>query len=567
MRQLVWLVCILALGCDYETASSPDDDLSGSAKVDSKAAANEADASIQPTKSIDRKPGEKQAGGTVPDDVATGSNDELPIDPQPFDIKPGKKQDTETLPDGFETELSEPKPSTTRTLAERVAAAKVPDLRTRKTGDDWPTFLGPTGDSKSREQGILKDWRVGSPRIVWQMKVGDGYGMPSISRGRLFQFDQRDRDTPTLTCVNSETGKPLWKFTYKNRYVDTLGYENGPRCSPVVDGDRVYLYGVEGMIYCLRVTDGKELWRVDTVADYGVVQNFFGIGSTPVIEGDLLIAMVGGSPPNSPSTYSGRVKGNGAGIVAFNKYTGKEKYKITDELASYSSPVLATIRKRRWCFIFMRGGLVGFEPTTGKVDFQYAWRSPKRESVNVSRPVVVDDRVFISETYGPGSSLLKVHPRGFNVVWKDKADVRERAMQTHWNTPIHHDGYLYGSSGRHSNEAELRCIEWATGKVMWSKPGLTRSSLMMVDGHFVCLSEEGTLRLLRVNPKKYDLVSELVLPGDADDPLAQRRAEFGLPPLGLIRPPAWAATILSHGLLYVRGDDRLVCLELIPAKK
>src|SRR5262249_12666222 len=145
--------------------------------------------------------------------------------------------------------------------------------------------------------------------------------------------------------------------------------------------------------------------------------------------------------------------------VAFDKLTGKVKYRITDELASYASPVIATIAGRRWGFQFARGGLVGFEPRTGQVDFHYPWRARIIESVNGANPVVVGDRVFISETYGPGSSLLKVRPGGYEVLWNDADKRRDKSMQCHWSTPIYHEGYLYGCSGRHANNAELRCIE------------------------------------------------------------------------------------------------------------
>jgi outer membrane protein assembly factor BamB len=313
--------------------------------------------------------------------------------------------------------------------------------------------------------------------------------------------------------------------------------------------------------FCCRVEDGKPVWKKHVNQEFGVVQNFFGIGSTPVIEGDLLICMVGGSTPESQRVAPGqldRVIGDGSGLVAFDKFTGEVKYKVSDELASYASLKLATIGERRWCLAFCRGGLVGFEPASGKVDFHYPWRAPILESVNASNPVVVDDLVFISETYGPGTSLLKVRPGGYDVVWSDKDRGRDKAMQTHWNTPIYHEGYLYGSSGRHTQNAELRCIDFKTGKVMWSEPNLTRSSLLYVNGHFVCLSEDGTLRLLKANPQKYELVSEVVLEDKSKDPdrLSGSRR--------LLKYPAWAAPILAHGLLYVRGHDRLACLELIP---
>ena len=198
-----------------------------------------------------------------------------------------------------------------------------------------------------------------------------------------------------------------------------------------------------------------------------------------------------------------------------------------------------------------RGGLAVLDPATGKVDFQFPWRAAKLESVNASSPVVVDDQVFISEAYGPGAALLRVKPDGgHEVVWQDQPRSRERSLELHWNTAVHDAGHLYGSSGQHGGNAELRCIDLKAGKVAWQEPRLSRSSLLLVDGHFVCLSEDGSLRLLRATPEKYDLVAEIT-PKDAD----------GTP---LLEYPAWAAPVLSHGLLYVRGANRLVCLELIP---
>jgi outer membrane protein assembly factor BamB len=421
-----------------------------------------------------------------------------------------------------------------------------PDLRKRKTGSDWTSFLGPTSDSVSTEKGILTPWPKQGPRIVWEKRVSAGYAQAAVSRGRLFVFD-RIRNKARLTCRESETGESLWTFEYPTHYTDYYNYSNGPRCYPVVDGDRVYVYGAEGMLHCVKAEDGKLIWKVDTLKDFGVIQNFFGVGSTPVVEGDLLLVQVGGSSNEDVD------KGNGSGLVAFNKYTGKVKYKTSDELASYSVPVLTTIGDRRWCFLFARGGLVGLDPATGKVDFHYPWRAKIRESVNASNPVVVGNRVFISECYGPGSALLEVKPGGCKEIWTDADKGRDKSMQCHWNTSIHVDGYLYGCSGRHPEQAELRCIELATGKVMWREPRLTRTSLLLVDGHFICLGEDGTLRLLKVNPKKYEEVSSVELK-DEDGEL-------------LLKEPCWAAPILSHGLLYLRGADRLVCLELIPQPK
>jgi len=418
-------------------------------------------------------------------------------------------------------------------------------------GVDWPRFLGPTGDNKSPETGIATDWGPHGPPVVWHRELGTSYGIGSVAGGRFYQFD-RHGDQARLTCLDARTGPFLWKFEYPTDYEDLVGYNHGPRASPVIDEGRVYLFGAEGMLHCLQADDGKLLWRVDTARRFGVVQNYFGVGSTPVVEGDLLIAMIGGSPPESQGAGRfdlGRVKGNGTGVVAFDKRTGQVRYALTDELASYATPQLATIDGRRWCFVFARGGLIGFDPRAGKLDFHYPWRSRLRDSANASTPVVVGNEVYISEAYGPGSSLLRVRPGACEIVWRDPP-TRDKALLLHWNTPIYHQGYLYGSSGRHSGEAELRSIEWKTGRVMWSKPGLRWASLLYVDGHFVCLSEDGVLRLIRATPEKYVELCRSVIRQRPDGP-------------ALVKPPAWAAPILAHGLLYVRGDDRLVCLRLI----
>ncbi len=454
--------------------------------------------------------------------------------------------------------------STTPATENRTATTTEPPVSI--AGSDWPRFLGPTGDGKSTES-IRTDWPL---PIHWHKKIGDGYSMPSVAGGSLYVFD-RHGDQARLSSWNSTTGEERWRVEYSTDYEDYFGYSTGPRASPLIENSRVYTFGVDGMLRCHQTEDGKLLWQVDTAADFGVAQNFFGAGASPVIEGDLLIAQIGGSPPNSPKVLSGEVKSNGSGIVAFDKLTGKVRYAVADTLASYASPTLTTLDGRRWGFVFARGGLVGFAPATGAVDFFFPWRSKKLESVNAANPVVVDDTVFITESYGPGSALLKVAPGGFEVVWQDPP--RGKSMESHWSTPIYHQGYLYGSSGQSGGNAELRSLEHATGKVKWSEPGLQRSTLLYADGHLVVLTERGRLLLVKATPEKFDLVAEMDL-GDAKAVATQSAASTqaaakteintDASDQPVLRFPAWNAPILSHGRLYVRGKDQLICLDARP---
>jgi outer membrane protein assembly factor BamB len=443
-----------------------------------------------------------------------------------------------------------------RRLSILLILAALPLLSVR--GSDWPSFLGPTGNSVSAETGI-KPWPKDGLRVVWSLKVGEGFAVPTVSKGKLY-FVDRVGDTVRLRSLDPKTGKTHWTYSYETKYEDRFGYNGGPRCCPVVDDDRVYLYGPDGMLACVNSATGKEVWKVDTAKQYGVIQNFFGVGSTPVVEKDLLIAVVGGSPKGSEEVDFAKLKGNGTAVVAFDKKTGKERWRASSELAGYASPVVTTVGKRRLCLVFARGGLIALDPATGKEDFHFPYRAKSLESVNAANPVVVGDRVFLSETYGPGGVLVEVKPGKCKVVWSDADKGREKSMQCHWNTPIHVDGYLYGSSGRHDTNAELRCVELATGKVMWSVPRLGRTSLLLVDGHFVCQGEYGDLRLLKVNPKKFEQVSRMeVYPADK-----QGKPDREADPL--LSYPCWAAPVLANGLLYERGRDYLVCLELIPGK-
>ena len=204
---------------------------------------------------------------------------------------------------------------------------------------------------------------------------------------------------------------------------------------------------------CCIKSAHRQQGRKVGVADYGVVQNFFGVGSAPVVEGDLLLAQVGGSPKDE--RLDPDQKNNGTALVAFDKLTGKVKYKVGDDLASYSVPTLATIEGKRWCFLLVRSGLLGIDPAAGKVRFTFPWKARNFESVNAADPIVIGDKVFITETYGPGSAMLRIKGDVHEVVWKDDERARRKAMQCHWNTPIHVNGYIYGSSGRHTQMPSL----------------------------------------------------------------------------------------------------------------
>ena len=452
-------------------------------------------------------------------------------------------------------------PSSPLPAAEPAPAA---DLSTRE-GEDWGTFLGPSGTGSSSLAGIASPWEANGPRVVWQAAIGEGYCAPAVAGGRAFLFD-RVANRLRLRAVEAETGRPLWEAGREVLYTDSFGYDGGPRAQPVVAGHRVLTFGPDGRLECRAIIDGSLLWEVDTSSTYHVVQNFFGVGTAPLVVGPLrvgaeertlVVVQVGGSREGANPAAPERldlVKGLDSGLVAFDIVSGAEVWRATNQLASYSVPVLVTIGGRPLILAWMRDELVAVEPATGKLLDRFRWRSDELFSVVAASPVVSGDQVLLSECYGPGSVLLALENDSFREVRRDKPGARPRqALKTHWNTPVLRDGYVYGSSGRNAGDAQLVCVNWATGVVGWSEGGLGRSSVTLVDDHLLILGEYGDLVLARATPEKYEEVSR-VRPLDA----ASGRE--------LLAPPCWAAPVIARGLVFVRGTGRVVCLDLMPTR-
>ncbi len=331
------------------------------------------------------------------------------------------------------------------------------------------------------------------------------------------------------------------------------GYENGPRSTATVDGEQIFTFGVGGRLVCRNRSDGKLIWQIDTNQAYGVVQNFFGVGSSPLVFNELVIVMVGGSPAADADIAPGRldrVSPNGTALVAFDRNTGKERWKCGNDLASYSSPRTIDLADGPLILAFCRDGLIAVDPKSGTVKWRFDHRARILESVNAIVPVVSDDHVFISECYELGSVLLKVSSKGAAVVWKDPpGDRRRQAMRSHWSTPILVDGFLYGCSGRNAPDSDFRCVELMSGKVQWTDPRRIRSSVTLVGDQMLVLEERGALQVMKVNHHQMQVVAEW----DLSSSDGKRPA---------ISYPCWAAPIVAGDKLLLRGDRTVFCLQI-----
>lgn len=407
--------------------------------------------------------------------------------------------------------------------------------------EEWPSFLGPSHNGFSNETRLIQSFPASGPPLVWERTKGTGYSSPGVSGGKLV-FLHRLNDREIVECLHPETGERLWQFDYGTVFEDRYGYNNGPRASPVMEGGRVYTFGAEGKLHCLQLSTGKLLWKKELQQDFHTKQDFFGVASTPLLEGGQLIVTVGA--PGGPT------------VASFDPASGKLNWGAgKDWGAGYASPIPATIHGKRRILAFTggesqppTGGLMMIDPANGAVDFSFPWRSKSYESVNASCPVVSGNLIFVSASYRTGGAMLEIG-----------ADMKGRTLWTspefglHFNTPIFKDGYLYGFDGRNEPDASLACVEARTGKVMWrTNPewnetistgsgtreqllGTYRGSLLHVGGRFLALGEMGHLLWMDLTPGGYKEGSRAWL-------FAARET--------------WSLPVLSRGLLYIVQHSR-----------
>jgi outer membrane protein assembly factor BamB len=442
--------------------------------------------------------------------------------------------------------------------------------------EDWPRFLGPRADNTSLETGLLEKWPAGGPPQVWTKTIGTGYSAPSIRANRLV-LHHRVGGEEIVECFAADTGKAVWRYAYPSSYQDPYGYNNGPRCTPLLTEDSCYTFGAEGKLLCLALATGKLVWQKDTAKEWTIPEAFFGVGSTPILEDNILIVMVGGQPNSAMVGLDPRTGKTIWESVGEKTWQGKTMigwpgeppvfWRDWEKQASYSTPFAATVHGQRQVFCLTRQGLVSIDPKSGDVNFSRWFRSHVNDSVNAMSPVVVDDLVLISGAYyRVGAVVLRVKPDGksFDEVWRSPRGGREvdpktgqlvpPVLEIHWNTPVYHDGFVYAFSGRNEPDAHFRCVELKTGKLMWDRdesfaphsmeqpPVYGRGSAIMADGRLITLGEGGVLGMFKLNPNKDEEICHWQVPQ--------------------LKYPCWAAPVLSSKRLYLRSENQLVCLNI-----
>jgi outer membrane protein assembly factor BamB len=384
------------------------------------------------------------------------------------------------------------------------------------THAEWHQWRGPNRDGISVDTGIRQNWPAEGPKELWRIPLGEGFSSISISNGRAYTMYAKGEDE-IVVCLDAKTGKEIW------RYLDDYLFENrqggnGPRSTPTVDGDKVYVLSAYGRLVALDASTGTQLWDYDLTKAFESRMPQHGFATSPIVEGDLLLVEAGGT--------------DGRAIIAFNKENGNIVWNAQNDGPAYSSPITVTTHDTRQTIFFTADGLVSVSPEDGGVYWRYTWHTSF--DVNTATPIFISpDKIFISSGYDTGAAVVQIKESDGKFtaceVW------RTRVMKNHFSSSVLHEGYLYGF-----DNAILKCIDANTGEEQWKVRGFGKGSLVYADGHFIVLGESGNLALVEAAHTEYlEIAQTQVLNGRC-----------------------WTPPTVSGGKLYLRNHEELVCLDL-----
>jgi outer membrane protein assembly factor BamB len=423
--------------------------------------------------------------------------------------------------------------------------------------DDWPQWMGPHRDDIWRERGVVQSFPTNGPPVVWRAPIDGGYSGPAVVGSRLFVLDRptgtsqapvagesappKAPKSERVLCLDAATGKTIWEHSYPCPY--NIGYPGGPRTTPTVADGRVFSLGAMGDLLCLRAENGDVIWTRNFPETYKTKPPAWGWAAHPLLDGDRLICLVGGS---------------NSAVVAFAKDTGKELWRaLTAVEIGYAPPVIYTIHGRRQLVIWHPDAVSGLDPETGKLLWSQPYPvggEPKRPEVTIAMPMLEGDRLFLTCFY-QGSLLLQIGPEGPKIIWNRRSSSGEQmndGLHTVLGTPVFKDGCIYGVCGF----GELRCLDAQTGDRKWETYAATGGHKGFFANAFLTAHEDrtflwndqGELIIAKLKPDGYEEISRAKLL----EPLEKTRG----------RVVTWCHPAYANRCVYVHNGKELICVSL-----
>jgi outer membrane protein assembly factor BamB len=393
-------------------------------------------------------------------------------------------------------------------VASLIAAATTTGLA---APDDWPQWRGPRRDGVSTESGLLKQWPANGPPLAWRIEgAGEGYSSFAVSAGRLYTLGAR-KGTEYVMAFDAATGKRLWEVANGRRFENDRG--SGPRSTPTIDGDRVYVFGSSGDLTVMDAATGKVFWTQNLLKKYGGSNIQWGLSESPLVLADRIIVAPGGS---------------NAAVVALKKTDGSLIWKTQSDEPGYSSAMLHTIGTIQEAIVFTGQRALGVDVNDGRLLWSYD-RVANR-TANIATPIVRRNRVFLSSDYGTGAALLSLAADTKGVTASEIYFTND--MRNHHASSVLVGDFLYGFSS-----SILTAMHFDTGKVAWRDRSVGKGSVIVADNQLYLYSEDGVVGLADVNPAKY-----------------VERGRFRLKTGNL---PSWSHPVVSGARLYLRDQDTI----------
>ncbi len=391
-------------------------------------------------------------------------------------------------------------------------------------GGDWPQWRGPARDGVSPDTGLLAQWPAGGPKLIWTARdLGGGYGGPSVVAGRIYGMGYRDTDE-VVWALNAPDGKELWstKLGQANR---KMGYAEGPRCTPTVDGSLCFVLGGGGNLACLETASGRLVWQKDLVKEHGaVMMSGWGFSESPLVDGDLVVCTPGGAQGT---------------MLALNKKTGQKLWQSAEiqDKAAYSSIVVASLAGVRQYVQLTDAHVFGADPASGKV----LWKAERKgRTAVVPTPIIRGDVVYVTSGYAVGCHAFRISKAGSGL--QAEPVYANKEMVNHHGGVVLLGDHLYG----YSDGKGWVCQEFQTGTSAWrERSKLGKGAISCADGHLYLRQEDGpgTMVLIEATPRGF------VEKGRFDQP---DRSDKN----------SWPHPVIVGGRLYLRDQGVLLCYDV-----
>ena len=395
--------------------------------------------------------------------------------------------------------------------------------------DDWPQWRGPNRDGAWRETGILETFPSDGLKVRWRAQVGAGLSSPIVAEGRVYVTDvgsdsklMKPKALERVQCFDEATGRVLWTYQYEAQYYDWAfdpKSPNGPSCTPLVQDGRVFTRGAAGDLCCLDAIKGTVVWKRNTSTEYGLAE-LSGTTPSPVIEGNLLIIVVGGKPE--------------AGVLALDKNSGKEIWRALSDRWTYSSPIVITAGGQRQLIVWTPEAVISLDPVTGKM----WWRHPMTTLYADATPIFDHDLLLVSGV------MFQLDPD------KPAASVLWHRRLNDTSIPLLQDGCVYADT----SNGRLVCLDARTGQQVWETDKVTDHQggasihLTPNGGSVLLFTDQGNLIRARLTRQGYEELSRVHL----IDPTYT----FGG------REVVWPPPAYANRHVFVRSDKELVCASL-----